>query len=51
MPCDLFLCCYRCWVTDRLMETEEGRKQLEDARRLKRTKLDRAGLARLMREM
>ena len=51
MPCDVFLICYKNWLIDRLMATEEGREYLDTARRYKQTKLDKAGLQRLMGRM
>lgn len=51
LPCDVYLLCYKNWLVDRLMQTENGRKYLDDCERLKQTKLDRAGLAQLMRAM
>ena len=48
LPCDLFLACYRAHVIERLSQTEEGLKYLEDCERLKQTKPDREGLRKLM---
>lgn len=50
LPCDLFLACYRAYAIERLSETEEGRKYLEDCERLKQTKPDKEGLRKLMEE-
>lgn len=51
LPCDMFLLYHKNWTVDRLMQTEEGRKYLEDVERYKKTKLDRAGLQGLKRRL
>lgn len=51
LPCDLFMICYKNWVVDRLMQTEEGRKYLDDCERMKKTKLDKEALHRLMERL
>ncbi len=47
LPVDMFMLCYKNWTVDRLMQTEEGRKYLDDCKRLRQTKMDFDGLRRL----
>lgn len=47
MKHDVFLSCLKSAVIDELNETEEGRKYLEDCKRLNTTSLDKNAFRRL----
>lgn len=51
LPVDLFALCYKNWAVDRLMQSEDGREYLKDCERLRQTKMDFDGLARLRAQL
>lgn len=40
LPVDLFALCVKNWTINELMQSEEGRKYLDDCKRLRQTKMD-----------
>ena len=51
LPVDMFALCYKNWAVDRLMQSEEGREYLADCKRLRQTKMDFEGFARLRAQL
>lgn len=51
LPVDMFALCYKNWAVDRLMQSEEGREYIKDCERLRQTKMDFEGLARLRAQL
>lgn len=51
LPVDLFALCLKNWTVNRLMQSEEGAEYLKDCERLRQTKMDFEGLARLRAQL
>ena len=50
LPVDFYLLCLKKGTVERLRATPEGRQYLDDCERYRQTKMDRAGLRRMLAE-
>lgn len=48
---DLFALCVKNWTISTLMQTEDGRKYLDDCKRFRQTKMDFEGLNKLRAQL
>ena len=51
LPVDLFALCYKNWIIDKLVQTEDGREYLKDCERYKCTEVDFEALNRLRAQL